>query len=223
MFCREHTTWHKEDDAKTAFWGESEEKYQRKNLIKKESGEEQYFGSTDEPNQIMPNNPFIDQEMNCETTNKNDETSETLKGDAEKQKFRKFLYARAVHVLNVYRINSILQAERLSVIEGYKELVKQDSSLMPLESSRFREDDEIVGITISMIEKDVMLHNDHHQQAIQDIMLLQQQLFNQTIERNIHYKKNPNIKNKKKQEKHDDWKKMVDIERYHVMSEKEIL
>ena len=62
----------------------------------------------------MPNNRFIDQEMNCETTNKNEETSETSKGDIEKQKFRKFLYARAVHVLNVYRINLILQAERLS-------------------------------------------------------------------------------------------------------------
>ena len=75
--------------------------------------------------------------MDCETTNKNDETSETSKGDIEKEKFRKILYDRAVHVLYVYRINLILQAERLSVIEGYKELVKQDSSLMPLESSRF--------------------------------------------------------------------------------------
>ena len=54
-----------------------------------------------------------------------------------KKIFRKFLYARAVHVLNVYSINLVLQAEWLSVIEGYKELVKQDSSLMPLQSSRF--------------------------------------------------------------------------------------
>ena len=67
----------------------------------------------------MPNNPFIDQEMNCETTYKNDETSKTSKDDAEKEKFRKILYARAVHILNVYRIKSILHAERLSVIEGY--------------------------------------------------------------------------------------------------------
>ena len=74
--------------------------------------------------------------MDCETTNKIDETSETSKGDAEREKFRKGLDARVVHFFNVYRINSILQAERLSVIEGYKELVKQDSSLMPLESSR---------------------------------------------------------------------------------------
>ena len=78
----------------------------------------------------MPNNPFIDQEMDCEITNKKDETSETSRGDAEEEKFRKVLYARAVHILNVYRINSILQAKRLSVIEGHKELVKQDSSLM---------------------------------------------------------------------------------------------
>ena len=63
--------------------------------------------------------------MNCETSNKNDETSETSKGDIEDEKFRKILYARVVHVLNLYRINLILQAERLSVIE--RELVRQDS------------------------------------------------------------------------------------------------
>ena len=103
----------------------------------------------------MPKNPFIDQEMNCETTSKYDETSAKSNGDIEKEKFKKILHTRAVHVLIVYRINLILQAERLSVIEGYKELVKQDSSLMPLESSRFQEDDAIVGITISMIEKDM--------------------------------------------------------------------
>ena len=67
---------------------------------------------------------------------KNDETSRTSKGDIEKEKFRKFFYARAVNVINVFRINMILQAERLSVIEGYKELVKEDSSMIELESSR---------------------------------------------------------------------------------------
>ena len=131
--------WCKGDDEKTGLGGKPNEKYQSKILIKKESGEKAYFGSTDEPqesNMIAPNNLFIEQEINCETTNKNDETSETSKGDIEKEKFRKYLYARAIHVLNVYRTNLILQAERLSVIEGYKELVKQDSSLMPLESSR---------------------------------------------------------------------------------------
>ena len=75
------------------------------------------------------------------------------------------------------------------MIEGYKELVKQDSSPMPLESSRFPEDDEIVGITISMIAKDMIWHNDHHQQANRDLMFLQQQLFNQRTERNKYYKK----------------------------------
>ena len=70
--------------------------------------------------------------MDCSTTINNDETSETSNGDSEKEKFRKFLYARAVHVLNVYRINLVLQAEMLSVVEGYKELVKQDSTLMAL-------------------------------------------------------------------------------------------
>ena len=186
-FCREQSMWHKADDEKTAFQGEPNEKTQESNLI-------------------IPNNPFIDQEMNCETTNKNDETSETSKGDIEGRKFRKFLYATAVHVLNVHRINLILQAERLSVIEAYKELVKQDSSLMQLESSRFQEEDEIVGITVSMIEKDMIRHNDHHQQAIRDLMILQQQLFNQRTERNKYYKKNPNNKNDMEQEKHDDWK-----------------
>ena len=121
--------------------------------------------------------------MNCETTNIYDETSEASKGGIEKEKFRKFLYARAVHVLNVYRMNLILQAQRLSVIEGYKDLVKQDSSLMPLESSGFREDDEIAWITINMIEKDMIWHNDHQQETISHLMILQEQLFNQRIER----------------------------------------
>ena len=75
-----------------------------------------------------------------------------------------------------------------------------------------------------MIEKDMIWHNDHHQQAIRDLMILQQQLFNQRIERNIYYKKNPNNKNKMEQEKNEDWKNMENLERYyHVMSEKEIL
>ena len=78
----------------------------------------------------------------------------------------------------------VIQAERLSVIEGYKELVNQDSSLIPLESSRFQEDDEIVGITLSMIEKDMIWHNDHYQQATRYLTILQQQLFNQRIEKN---------------------------------------
>ena len=77
-------------------------------MIKKESGEDEYFDSTDEPqesNQITHNNPFIDQEQDYKTTIRNDEISETSNGDSEKEEFRKFLYARAVHVLNVYRIN----------------------------------------------------------------------------------------------------------------------
>ena len=52
-----------------------------------------------------------------------------------------------------------------------------------------------------MIEKDMIWHNDHHQQAIRDLMSLQQQLFNQRIERNKHYKKNPNKENDMQQEK----------------------
>ena len=99
-----------------------------------------------------------------------------------------------MHVLNVYRINLALQAERLLLIEEYRELVIQDSSSMPLESSQFQEDNENVGITVSMIQKDMIWHNDHHQQAIRDFIILQQQLFNQRIERKKYYKKNPNNK-----------------------------
>ena len=48
-----------------------------------------------------------------------------------KKKNSEKVYARVVHILTVYRVNSILQAGKLSVIEGSKELVNQDSSLMP--------------------------------------------------------------------------------------------
>ena len=72
-FCKEQGMWHEEEEEKAAFGGEPSEKYQSQILITKESGEDEYFGSTDEPqesNLILPNNPFIDQEMNCETTKK---------------------------------------------------------------------------------------------------------------------------------------------------------
>ena len=52
-----------------------------------------------------------------------------------------------------------------------------------------------MGITVSMIQKDMIWHNDHHQQAIRDLMILQLQLFNQRIERKKYYKKNPNNMN----------------------------
>ena len=71
---------------------------------------------------------------------------------------------RVVHVLNVFRINSVLQAERFLVSEGYKELVRYDSSLMSLESSQFGEDDEIVGMMVNKIQKDMIWYNAHHQQ-----------------------------------------------------------
>ena len=74
-----------------------------------------------------------------------------------------------------------------------------------------------------MIEKDMTWNNDHHQQAIMDLMILQQQLLNQRTERKKYYKKTPNNKNDMEQEKLDDWKNVVNLERYNVMSEKEIL
>ena len=53
--------WHEEEE-KTAFGGEPNEKYQGQILIK-ESGDDEYFDSTDESqesNLNMQNNPFID-------------------------------------------------------------------------------------------------------------------------------------------------------------------
>ena len=79
--------------------------------------------------------------------------------------------------------------------------MKQDSSRVPLEPSQFQQDDEVVGITVSMIAKDMIWHNDHHQQVIRDLMILQQQLFNQWIERNKYLMKNPKKKNDMEQEK----------------------
>ena len=66
-----------------------------------------------------------------------------------------------------------------------------------------------MGITLSMIEKDMIWYNDHHQQAIRDLTILQQQLFNQRIERKKNYSKNPHNKNDVEQKKHDDWKNIV--------------
>ena len=92
-FCKEQNIWHKGDDGKTVFGGEPSKKYQSKILIKKESGEEEYFGSSGEPqeqNVDSSRNLLIDQDMVCETSNKHDEASETSKGDIEKEKFGKF-------------------------------------------------------------------------------------------------------------------------------------
>ena len=122
----------------------------------------------------------------------------------------------------MYRINSVLQAERLSVVEGYKELVRQDSSLQPLESSPFQGDVEIVGMMINMIQKDMIWHNEHHQPAIRELVFLQQQLFNQRIERNRYYGNSPNHNSNMEQERNEEWNNMVNLERYHVMTESDI-
>ena len=47
---------------------------------------------------------------------------------------------------------------------------------------------------VNMIQKDMIWHNEHHQQAIWELVFLQQQLFNQRIERNKYYGKSPNNK-----------------------------
>ena len=67
VICKEQSMWHEEEkEGKTAF----NEKYQGSILIEKESGEDEYFNSTDETqhsNLITQSNPFIDQEMDYET------------------------------------------------------------------------------------------------------------------------------------------------------------
>ena len=75
FFCKEQNIWHEGDDGKTVFGGEQSEKYQSKILIKKESGEVEYFGSThepQEPNVDSSRNLCSDQDMFCETSNKHD-------------------------------------------------------------------------------------------------------------------------------------------------------
>ena len=49
-------------------------------------------------------------------------------------------------------------------------------------------------------------NHDHHQQAIRDLINLQQQLFNERTERKKYYKKIPNNRNNMEQEKQEDWK-----------------
>ena len=74
IICREQSMWLKEGEEKTAFGGELNEKYHGQTLINKESGEDDFFGSTDKNNELqesnltIPNSPFIDQEMDYETT-----------------------------------------------------------------------------------------------------------------------------------------------------------
>ena len=101
-------------------------------------------GPQDSTQEATQYNSSIDQEMENNAAIVN---SDDRRGDSEAEHFWKFLYASAsaVHALNLYRISSELQAERLSLIEGYRELVRLDSSLIPIESSCFQEDDEIVG------------------------------------------------------------------------------
>ena len=53
-----------------------------------------------ESNLTMQNNPFIDQEMNFETTMKNDETSETSIGTQEKKNSEKFYMPEQYMMMN---------------------------------------------------------------------------------------------------------------------------
>ena len=90
----EQKMWFSEAKGKTAFGGQVDEKNNGQNLIKKESGEEELFCPNDKNSDLQDThltthyNPLIDQEMDCNTTAKNDETSETSNGDSEKENFR---------------------------------------------------------------------------------------------------------------------------------------
>ena len=113
IVCSEQSMCYDEAKEKTAFGGQLDEKNNGKKLIKKESGEDEFFGPTDknselqESNLTMHYNPFIDQEMDYNTTTKNDETSETSNGDSEKNSGNSYMLEHYMF-LNVYRINLVL-------------------------------------------------------------------------------------------------------------------
>ena len=93
MFCKEQNIWNEGDDGKTIFGGEPSKKYQSKIYIKKESGEEENFGSTDEPQGPTVDssrNLFIDQDMVCETSNKRDEAVKHAKVILKKKNSENF-------------------------------------------------------------------------------------------------------------------------------------
>ena len=162
----------------------------------------------------------------------NGDDSKTSNGDSEAEHFWNFLYARGVHALNLCRINYELQAERLPLIEGYRVLVGLDSSLIPLDSSCFQEDDEIMGITMVMIQNYVSSQNDQSAQGIRKLENLQNHLLNLRIERSRYYVNSIKHRHNQKEEqenepihvqRNENWKRMVEMECYHVIAESEIL
>ena len=78
---------------------------------------------------------------------------------------------------------------------------------------------------VNMIQTDMIWHTEHHNQAIRELVFLQQQLFNQRIERYRQYGKSPNNKSDMGQERttNEELHNMVNLERYHVMTESEII
>ena len=75
--------------------------------------------------------------------------------------------AREIHTLDIFSMNCELQNKWWALIEVYCELVHLDSLLIPLESSSFHEDDEIVDTTMGMIPKDISWQNEHFGLALQ--------------------------------------------------------
>ena len=66
---------------------------------------------------------------------------------------------------------------------------------------------------VNMIQKDMIWHNEPHQQAIRELVLLQHQLFNQRIERYMYYGKSPSNKSDMGQERNtnEEWNNMVNL------------
>ena len=65
--------------------------------------------------------------------------------------------------------------------------MRLDRSLIPIESSCFQGNGEIVWITMSMIQKDASWQTDQSAQAIRNLENLQNYLFNLWIERLSYY------------------------------------
>ena len=76
---------------------------------------------------------------------------------------------------------------------------------------------------VNMIQEDMIWQNDHYQPAIRELVFIQQQLFNQRIERNKYYGKHSSNNSDMGQETNtnEEWNNISNLERYHVMTESE--
>ena len=103
--------------------------------------------------------------------------SYALQSSLEEVYFQRSLYTRAMHTARLSQKNNEIQTKCQSLINGYQELVCLDSSLIPLESSRYLEDDEIVIITMGLVRKDICWNNLQFSEALHHLQSLQVHLF----------------------------------------------